>query len=318
MPYDLEFERPLQDLEKRIGSLRRKGDRLKAEERQQIRELEVEFRRRLEEIYASLSRWDRVQLARHRDRPYTADYIKLMCEEFFELYGDRRYADDRAILAGLAAFAGRTVMLIGHQKGRDTAEKAERNFGMPRPEGYRKAQRLMRHAEKFGFPVVSLIDTAGAYLDLESEQRGQAQAIAESLEIMATLRVPIVAIVIGEGGSGGALALGLADRVYMLEYSIYTVASPEAAASILWRDTAFAAEAAEAMRITAPDLLELGVIDGIIREPLGGAHRDHRGAAQALDEQLQQALAELDEIPIAELLEQRYAKYRRIGHFAVV
>jgi acetyl-CoA carboxylase carboxyl transferase subunit alpha len=318
MPYDLDFERPLADLEKKIASLRRKGDRLKQEDRQQIRELEAELQRRLKEIYASLSRWDRVQLARHRDRPYTADYIKLMCEEFFELCGDRRYADDRAILAGLATFEGRTIMLIGHQKGRDTAEKAERNFGMARPEGYRKAQRLMRHAEKFGFPVVCLIDTAGAYLDLESEQRGQAQAIAESLAIMATLRVPIVSIVIGEGGSGGALALGLADRVYMLEYSIYTVAAPEAAASILWRDTVFAAQAAEAMRITAPDLLELGVIDGVIPEPLGGAHRDHRAAAQFVAEQLHQALTELETIPIDELLGQRYAKYRRIGHYTVV
>jgi len=318
MPYELEFERPLVDLEKKLSSLRRKGDRLKPEDRQQIRELEGEYQRRLEEIYRSLSRWDRVQLARHRDRPYTADYIKLMCEEFFELCGDRRYADDRAILAGLATFAGQTVMMIGHQKGRDAREKQACNFGMAHSEGYRKAQRLMRHAEKFGFPVICLIDTPGASLDLEAEQRGQAQAIAESLEIMATLRVPIVAVVIGEGGSGGALALGLADRVFMLEYSIYTVASPEAASSILWRDTVFAAQAAEAMRITAPDLLELGAIDGIIREPLGGAHRDHRAAAQLLAAQLRQTLAELASIPIDELLEQRYAKFRRIGPYAVV
>jgi acetyl-CoA carboxylase carboxyl transferase subunit beta len=311
---EVEAEHRLLDVERKLSSLQHKGAHLLSEDPQQIQEREIQHS---DEPEYSLSCWDHVQLARHRDRPYTADYIKLMCEDFFELRGDRCYANDRAILGGLATFAGRTVMLIGHQKGRNTRQKQECNFGMSRPEGYRKAQRLMHHAAKFGFPVICLIDTPGACPDLESEQRGQAQAIAESLGIMASLPVPIVAIVIGEGGSGGALALGLADQVLMLEHAIYTVAAPEAAASIVWRDSAFAAQAAEAMRITAPDLLELGVIDGIIREPLGGAHCDHYAAAQLLAKQLRPILAELELIPAADLLEQRYAKFRRIGYFSI-
>jgi acyl-CoA carboxylase subunit beta len=264
-----------------------------------------------------LSPWEQVQLARHKDRPHMVDYIRMMCKSFFELRGDRRYADDQAIVGGLATFVDRTVMFIGHQKGRDIKQRQLCNFGMSHPEGYRKAQRLMRHAEKFGFPVACLIDTPGAYPGLEAEQRGQAQAIAESLEIMTTLRVPIVAVVIGEGGSGGALALGLADRVLMLEHSIYTVASPEAAASILWRDNKLAAQAAEAMRITASGLLELGVIDGIIPEPIGGAHLDHFTSVQFLAKQLHTVLTELVMISIDDLLEQRYAKFRKLGHFSV-
>jgi acyl-CoA carboxylase subunit beta len=262
----------------------------------------------------SLNPWERVQLARHKDRPQAADYIHLMCKSFFEFRGDRRYAEDPAIIGGMAAFEGRTVMLIGNQKGRDIEQKQECNFGMPHPEGYRKAQRLMRQAEKFGFPVVCLIDTPGAYPGLAAEQRGQAQAIAESLAVMATLRVPIVAALIGEGGSGGALALGLADRVLMLEHSIYTVASPEAAASILWRDNKLAAQAAEAMRITAPDLLTLEVIDGIVPEPSGGAHLDHSSSAQFLAKHLQATLQELAMIPIDDLLARRQTKFRNHGH----
>lgn len=266
----------------------------------------------------SLSPWEHVQLARHKDRPQAADYIRLMCKSFFELRGDRRYADDPAIIGGLATFVDKTVMLIGHQKGRDIKHRQVCNFGMPHPEGYRKAQRLMRHAEKFGFPVVCLIDTPGAFPGLEAEQRGQAQAIAESLAIMATLCIPITAVVIGEGGSGGALALGLADRVLMMEHSIYTVASPEAAASILWRDNTLAAQAAESMRITALDLLELGVIDGIIPEPAGGAHLDHSASGQFLAEQLHKALTELAVIPLHDLLEKRHTKFRNLGHFSIV
>lgn len=272
----------------------------------------------LQERQRPLSSWDQVQLARHRGRLHTTDYVRMLYKDFFELRGDRRYADDQAILGGLATFAGQTVMLIGHEKGRDLVQRQACNFGMPRPEGYRKAQRLMRQAEKFGFPVICLIDTPGAYPDPESEQRGQAQAIAESLEIMATLRVPIVAIVIGEGGSGGALALGLADRVFMLEHAIYTVAAPEAAASILWRDSTLAARAAEAMQITALALLELGVIDGIIREPMGEGHLDHYAIVQSIAERLHLALAELTLLPIADLLKQRSSKFRRIGHFSEV
>lgn len=263
-----------------------------------------------------LSAWDQVQLARHKDRPHTTDYIRMMCKNFFELRGDRRYADDPAIVGGLATFVDRTIMLIGHQKGRSIGQRQGCRSGMPHPEGYRKAQRLMRLGEKFGFPVVCMIDTPGAYPGIEAEQRGQAQAIAEGLEIMTTLRVPIVAIVIGEGGSGGALALGLADRILMLEHSIYTVASPEAAASILWRNNKLAAQAAEAMHITAPDLLNLGVIDGIIPEPEGGAHLNHMTSMQFLAKQLRVVLTELAKIPVGDLLEQRYIKFRNPEYFS--
>ena len=262
-----------------------------------------------------LNSWEKVQIARHKDRPYTADYIRLICGNFLELRGDRRYADDQAIIGGFATLAGRTVMLVGHQKGRDQKQRQTCSFGMPHPEGYRKAQRLMRHAEKFGFPVICLIDTPGAFPGLEAEQRGQAQAIAESLTIMSTLRVPTVAVVIGEGGSGGALALGLADRVLMLEHSIYTVASPEAAASILWRDNKLASQAADAMRITAHDLLKLGMIDGIIPEPEGGAHLDHVAGGHLLAEYLALALAELEVISLQTVLEQRHTKFRNLGLF---
>jgi acetyl-CoA carboxylase carboxyl transferase alpha subunit/acetyl-CoA carboxylase carboxyl transferase beta subunit len=312
--FDLAIKREgFMSWEQAPGNLPCENNHLSSAGKRSRREREDQF---VDKPQAEISRWACVQLARHRDRPYSADYIKLMCEDFFELRGDRRYADDRAILGGLASFAGRTVMFIGHQKGRDIRQKQACNFGMPHPEGYRKAHRLMRHAEKFGFPVVCLIDTPGAYPDLESEQRGQAQAIAESLEIMVRLRVPTVAIILGEGGSGGALALGLADRVLMLEHSIYTVAAPEAAASIIWRDSAFAAQAAEAMRIAASDLLQLGIIDGIIREPPEGAHRDPPAAARFVAKQLLQVLAELEDIPVSDLLNQRYAKFRNIGFFS--
>lgn len=262
-----------------------------------------------------LSPWDQVQIARHKDRPHTADYINLLCGHFLELRGDRRYGDDQAISGGLATFSGRTVMLIGHQKGRDQKQRQLCSFGMPHPEGYRKAQRLMRLAEKFGFPVLCLIDTPGAFPGLEAEQRGQAQAIAESLSIMSTLRTPTVAVIIGEGGSGGALALGLADRVFMLEHSIYTVASPEAAASILWRDNKRASQAAEAMHITSGDLRQLGMIDGIIPEPAGGAHLDYAASARFLTSSLSRTLAELIELPIEELLERRHSKFRHLDLF---
>lgn len=315
---ELESELSVMEPEKETGNLQRKGSCLEAKDRQQMREREpgVEFQLCPESSCCRLGGWDRVRLARHPERPHTADYIRLMCDDFFELCGDRRYGNDRAVLGGLATFAGQTIMLIGHQKGRGLAAKQVCNYGMPMPEGYRKAQRLMRHAERFGFPVVCLLDTPGAYPGLESEQRGMAQAIAESLEVMATLSVQTVAIVMGEGSSGGALALGLADRVLMLEHAIYTVAAPEAAASIVWRDSVFAPQAAEAMRITAQDLLELGVIDGIIQEPAGGAHCNHLAAAQLLAGQLRLVLAGLMEIPVADLLKQRYAKFRRIGCFS--
>jgi len=262
-----------------------------------------------------LTAWDRVQLARHPQRPYTLDYLQLAFADFIELHGDRLFADDAAIVGGLATLNGRTVMVIGHQKGRDTKENVLRRFGMARPEGYRKALRLMRQAEKFGMPVITLIDIPGADPSLAAEERGQAFAIAENLLAMTQLEVPFVSVIIGEGGSGGALALGVADRVLMLENAIYSVASPEAAASILWKDGGRGAEAAEAMKITAPDLLRFGVIDAIIPEPTGGAHTDPAASAEALREALVEHLAALEQRPINELLEQRAARYRGIGVF---
>ncbi len=317
MAYDLDFERPLAELEKKRAHLQqRRGDRLKPEERAQLNDLQQELERRTREIYGALTPWQRVQVARHKDRPYTADYIKLICDDFFELHGDRRFGDDRALMGGLASIDGKTVMLLGHQKGRDTKEKQECTFGMAHPEGYRKAQRLMRHAEHTHMPVVTLVDTPGAFVGLEDEQRGISQAIAESLLLMAGLRTPILTIVIGEGGSGGALGISVADRILMLENAIYTVASPEAAASILWRDSAFASNAAEAMKITARDLLDLKLVDGIIPEPLGGAHRDHRAAAAAVKDAILTNLSELGQLPLETLVAQRYMRFRTIGSFA--
>jgi acetyl-CoA carboxylase carboxyl transferase subunit alpha len=317
MAYDLEFEKPLADLEKKLTALQRKGEKLKPEEQRQIKALEAELREKTAEIYSKLTSWQCVQVARHKDRPYTVDYIKLMCEDYFELRGDRRFGDDRAIQGGLAVIDGRTVMLIGHQKGRDTREKMECSFGLAHPEGYRKALRLMRQAEKFGMPIVTLIDTSGASPDLASEERGQSQAIAENLLVMAGLRVPVVAVVIGEGGSGGALALGVANRVLMLEFAIYTVAAPEAAASILWRDTIYASQAAEAMKVDAKALYQLGLVDELIPEPLGGAHRNHQEAAKALKAAILKHLGELAALNQEQLVQQRFEKFRAVGKFAV-
>lgn len=313
MAFDLEFERPLAEIEKRIQSLQRKGDRLKAEDRTRLAELERELERTSREIYMHLTPWQRVQVARHRERPYTLDYVKLICDDFFELHGDRRFSDDKAIVGGLATIDGQTVMLVGHQKGRTIQEREERTNGMPHPEGYRKAQRLFKQAERFHMPVLTMIDTTGAYIGLDDEKRGIALAIAENLMVMAALRTPIVSVVIGEGGSGGALGIGVADRILMMEHAVYTVASPEAAASILWRDSAFAPNAAEAMKITAPDLLKLGLIEGIITEPLGGAHRDSRAAAEVLKAAVVANIRELLQMPTETLLERRYNRFRAIG-----
>ncbi|MDQ6672207.1 MAG: acetyl-CoA carboxylase carboxyltransferase subunit alpha [Chloroflexota bacterium] len=259
--------------------------------------------------------WERVKLARHPQRPYTLDYLQLTFSDFLELHGDRLFGDDAAIVGGLAVLGERTLVVIGHQKGRDTKENVSRRFGMARPEGHRKALRLMRHAEKFGLPVVTLIDIPGADPSLVAEERGQAFSIAENLMAMSRLRVPIVSAVVGEGGSGGALALGLADRVLMLENAIYSVASPEAAASILWKDGARGAEAAEAMKITAPDLLGFGIIDAIVPEPRDGAHTDHAATAKALQQALIVHLEAIEDLPIDELLAQRALRYRGIGVF---
>lgn len=260
-----------------------------------------------------LSPWDKVQLARHPRRPHTLDYVRALCEDFVELHGDRRHGDDAAIIGGPARFAGRTVMIVGNQKGNDARENVRRNFGMARPEGYRKALRLFQHAAKFGFPLICFIDTPGADPSMESEERGQGNAIAENIFTLAGLQTPIVACVIGEGGSGGALALGVADRLLMLEHAVYSVAAPEAAAAILWRDASRAPDAARAMRITAHDQLELGIADVVVPEPEGGAHTDPAAMAAVLNTALRAALDELAGLSCAELLQQRYAKYRAIG-----
>jgi acetyl-CoA carboxylase carboxyl transferase subunit alpha len=317
MAYDLEFEKPLADLEKKIAGLQRRGDRLRPDELGQLQEAERELRRHTEEIYGHLSSWETTQVARHKDRPYALDYLRLICEDFFELHGDRSFSDDHAILAGPAKLDGATVMFVCHQKGRDMKEKQFRNLGMPHPEGYRKAGRVMQQAEKFGFPIVCLIDTPGAFPALADEERGQSEAIAANLYLMSHLNVPIVATIIGEGGSGGALAISIADRILMMEHSIYTVAMPEASASIMWRDKVYAPQAAEAMRISARELKALDLVDELIPEPLGGAHHDHQVAADNLKAALLRNLAKLRAIPANELVELRYQKFRNIGVFGL-
>jgi acetyl-CoA carboxylase carboxyl transferase subunit alpha len=260
-----------------------------------------------------LTPWDIVQLARHAQRPHTLDYIRALCEDFVELRGDRRFGDDRALLGGVGRFNGQTVVVLGHQKGSNTKENIAHNFGSPRPEGYRKALRLMQHAEKFGFPVLAFIDTPGADPSMGSEERGIGEAIAENLVVMAELTVPVISTVIGEGGSGGALAIGVADRLLMLQYAIYSVASPEASAAILWRDASKAPDAAKAMKITAQDLYQLGIIDEIVPEPVGGAHLDAAATMTAVGTAIQQHLEQLRGLSVAELQQQRYEKYRSIG-----
>ncbi|HEY1011194.1 MAG TPA: acetyl-CoA carboxylase carboxyltransferase subunit alpha [Herpetosiphonaceae bacterium] len=262
-----------------------------------------------------LTPWDKVQIARHPQRPHTLDYVRALCEDFFELHGDRRRADDQALICGVGRYEQQSMVVIGHQKGNDTKENVRRNFGMAHPEGYRKALRIMQHAEKFGLPIVALIDTAGAHPSIAAEERGQAQAIAENLLVMADLKVPIVAAVIGEGGSGGALAIGVADRLLMLEHSIYSVASPEASAAILWRDSRKASEAAQAMKITAQDLIGFGIVEEVVAEPEGGAHLEPAGAIAALTGAIRRHLAELAALDLPTLLERRYAKFRQIGRF---
>jgi acetyl-CoA carboxylase carboxyl transferase subunit alpha len=263
----------------------------------------------------ALTAWDKVQISRNVQRPRTLDYVRILCDDFFEFHGDRRYADDAAIVAGVGRIMGRSVMIIGHQKGRDTRENMKRNFGMPKPDGYRKALRLFHHAEKFALPVICLIDTPGADPSMESESRGQGNAIAENILVMAQLRTPLVSFVIGEGGSGGALAIGVTDRIFMLEHSIYSVAAPEASAAILWRDSSKAADAAKTMRITAQDLHEMGIVDAIVPEPEGGAHLDPENTVRKVGDLIMNSIEELSAIPTQTLLDQRYQKYRVIGAF---
>jgi acetyl-CoA carboxylase carboxyl transferase subunit alpha len=312
MPDALDFEQPLLELETRIAALQAE-DATRA--RDEIVKLEERLTRLRQRTYASLTAWQRTLLARHPKRPYTRDWCRLLFDDFVELHGDRRFGDDAAVVAGLARFEGRSVVAIGHQKGRDTREKIARNFGMPHPEGYRKAERLMELAARFRKPVVTFIDTPGAYPGVGAEERGQAEAIARNLKLMAGLPVPMVAVVTGEGGSGGALAIGMGNRVLMLEYAIYSVISPEGCAAILWGDAAKAPDAAAVMKITAPDLLRLGVVDAIVPEPVGGAHRDWEAAAASLKGALREHLAALTELSPDALVSERYDKFRRIGAY---
>ena len=310
---ELEFEKPLQELENRIIQLRASDD--PGTVRDEIAKLEERLGRLQQRIYGNLTAWQRAQVARHPKRPHALDFFQLLLEDFVELRGDRVFGDDRAIVGGLARFEGEPVVVVGHQKGRDTRENIARNFGMPHPEGYRKALRLMQLAAKFRTPIITFIDTPGAYPGLGAEERGQAEAIARNLKEMAGLATPIVCVVTGEGGSGGALAIGVGNRVLMLEHAIYSVISPEGCAAILWGDAAKAPEAAQLMRVTAPDLLRLGVIDAIVREPAGGAHRNWAETAAHLRVALSDHLWELRSKSGEELVEERYDRFRRIGVF---
>ncbi len=312
----LEFEKPLVELEREIENLKRFSRGTPIYFNEQLKSLEQKLRRLQKEIFSNLTGWQITQLARHIDRPKASHYIQWMFENFVELHGDRNYADDPAILGGIGKFHGRSVAVIAHQKGADAKEMAYRNFGMPHPEGYRKALRLMKLAEVFKKPILTMIDTQGAFPGIGAEERGQAEAIARNLKTMATLRTPIIVIIIGEGGSGGALAIGVGDRILMLEHSIYSVISPEGCAAILWRDGEKGkVEAADSLKLTAADLSRLGVIDEIVREPLGGAHRDPQGMAESLKEVVERHLNELEKMNEEELLNLRYEKFRKMGTF---
>lgn len=319
-PY-LDFEKPIYELEKRINDLRelsgREGDDPldSLELSREIQALELKLDKLTSEIYSKLTRWQRVQLARHPRRPCSLDFISLMTTDFIELHGDRGFADDKAMVGGFAKMDGKPVMVVGQQKGKDTKQKLYRNFGMPHPEGYRKALRLMQLASRFGKPVVILVDTPGAFPGIGAEERGQAEAIARNLREMTRLQVPIIINIIGEGASGGALGIGVGDRVFMLENAWYSVISPEGCAAILWRDSAKAPEAAEALKLSAPDLMRLRVIDKIIPEPKGGAHRDPKGLSQILKEEILSALNELEQLSPQELIEKRIQKFRVMGEY---
>jgi acetyl-CoA carboxylase carboxyl transferase subunit alpha len=311
----LDFERPLLELEREIEDLKRFSGGRQFHSHEQLKNLQDKFHRLQREIFSSLSGWQVTQLARHIDRPKTSHYIQLMFDHFIELHGDRTFGDDPAIVGGVAKLNGRSLVLIGHQRGADAKEMAYRNFGMPHPEGYRKALRLMKMAELFKKPILTMIDTPGAFPGVGAEERGQAEAIAKNLKTMMMLRTPIVCVVIGEGGSGGALAIGIGDRILMLEYSIYSVISPEGCAAILWKDAKKKETAAESLKLTAADLHRLGVIDEVVKEPLGGAHRDPQGTARALKEAVEGHLRELERLESEELLQLRYEKFRRMGAF---
>lgn len=311
----LDFEQPLENLFEQLDTIKGLEEEGDIDVSDKIKELEGKIRKKRKELYTDLSRWQKVQVSRHPARPYTMFYIEQIFKKFTELHGDRKFGDDKAIIGGLANLDGQTVMVIGHQKGVNTKMRQYRNFGMANPEGYRKALRLMKMAEKFGFPVICLIDTPGAYPGIEAEERGQAEAIATNLFEMSQLSVPILCYIIGEGASGGALGIGLGDRVYMLEYTWYTVISPESCSSILWRTWDYKEQAAEALKPTADDMLGFGLIDGIIKEPIGGAHADPEKMSKALKKHMKGQLEELLSISPEELVNTRINKYDKMGNF---
>jgi acetyl-CoA carboxylase carboxyl transferase subunit alpha len=311
----LEFEKPIAELERELDKLRAKSSSQNIDMSEEIATMEGKLAETRQQIYMNLTPWQRVQIARHTQRPFMLDYLVHAFTDFCELHGDRRIGDDHAMPGGFARIGGRRVVVIGHQKGRDTKENLKRNFGSAHPEGYRKALRLMKLAEKFKLPVITLIDTPGAYPGIGAEERNIAEAIAYNLREMMLLKVPVIAVVLGEGGSGGALGIGVADRVLMLENAYYSVISPEGCAAILWKHRKHAPEAAEAMKLAAPDLLKLGLIDGYIPEPAGGAHHDHQGTAAALKETILKHLDELEKLSTEQLLEARYAKFRSFGEW---
>ncbi len=311
----LEFEKPIAELEKKIEELTLFTSNGNINLEEEILKLHKKSDQLRAEIYSRITPWQKAQISRHPNRPYTLDYIEAMMTDFVEMHGDRAFADDPAIVSGMAKLDGMPLTIIGHQKGRTTKEKIFRNFGMPNPEGYRKALRVMRFAERFRKPLLTFIDTPGAYPGIGAEERGQGESIARNLSVMSQLKTPILTVVIGEGGSGGALALGVADRILMLEHSTYSVISPEGCAAILWNNGAKASEAAELLKITAQDLFQMKVVDEVVEEPIGGAHRDPRRAAELLKEAVTRNLAEIRNVPSDDLLKQRYEKVRRIGMF---
>jgi len=311
----LEFEKPIMNLERQLAELRDRAADSELDMSSEMKRIEDKLTKMKEEVYRNLSAWQRVQIARHTQRPFMLDYVEHTFDDFLELHGDRHIGEDESMPGGFARLEGRKVMVVGHQKGRDTKENLRRNFGSAHPEGYRKALRLMKLAEKFGIPVVTLIDTPGAYPGIGAEERNIAEAIAFNLREMMTLRVPVVAVVIGEGGSGGALGIGVADRVLMMENAYYSVISPEGCAAILWKDRKYATEAAQALKLSAADLMELKIIDEVIPEPMGGAHQDHVAAASNLKRHVIRHLTELESIDREQLLERRYQKFRAFGEF---
>ncbi len=313
METTFDFEKPIADLQMQIEKVHQVADKTKVDMGATLTELQEKLEKTKHEIYSNLTGWQKVQMSRHPDRPQTLDYVSMICEEFVELHGDRNVKDDKAIVGGFATIGGQSVMIIGHQKGKNTKERQFRNFGMANPEGYRKALRLMKLAEKFNKPVVTLIDTMGAYPGIEAEERGQGEAIARNLMEMSVLKVPVICIIIGEGASGGALGIGVGDRVYMLEHTWYSVISPESCSSILWRSWDYKEKAAEALKLTSADMLKNGLIDGIIREPLGGAHHNPQAVAEAVKQQLLADLTVLRAKPANQLVTERIDKFSKMG-----